>query len=108
MRDALDALRREEGDGLARLNVKAALRDMLEGEIAAPTADVAAMRARGVDPDEFYAREVAPSWDGMNEAQRAARLDGFLEMVSLLEGSGDLTGVPDEMAANVRTKALVL
>jgi hypothetical protein len=108
MRDALDALRREAGDGSARLGIRSALRDMLEGEIAAPTADVAALRDSDTDPSEFYAREIAPSWDGLNEAQRAARLDGFFEMCALLETAGDMAGLPEDMAVNVRTKTLLL
>ena len=108
MRDALDALQREAGAGSARLSLRSAIGDMLEGEIAAPTADVAALRAGEVDPDDFYTREVAPSWDGLNEAQRAARLDGFLEMCSLLESAGDMAGLPEDMAVTVRTKTLLL
>jgi hypothetical protein len=108
MRDALDALQREAGGGSARLSLRSAIRDMLEGEIAAPTADVAALRSRDVDPDDFYTREVAPSWDGLNEAQRAARLDGFLEMCALLESAGDMAGLPEDMAVTVRTKTLLL
>jgi hypothetical protein len=104
-RAALDALRREGG---SELTLRDALRDMLEGEVAAPTRDVAALRDRGVDAGEFYAREVAPSWDGLNEAQRAARLDGFLEMCSLLESAGDMAGLPEDMATNVRAKTLLL
>src|SRR3954469_5443071 len=73
MRDALDALRHEVG--ASEVTLRGAVRDMLEGEIEAPTADVRALRERGTNPDEFYSREIAPSWDDLNEAQRAARLD---------------------------------
>src|SRR4051812_42846412 len=106
MREALDAHRREVG--ASNVTVRGALRDMLSGEVAAPTADVAKLRDRGTDADEFYTRELAPSWDGLNEAQRAARLDGFLEMCSLLESAGDAAGLPEDMAMNVRTKTLLL
>jgi hypothetical protein len=106
MRETLDGLRREAGG--VSLSPREAVRDLLEGEVEAPTADVAALRERRADADDFYAREVAPSWEGLNEAQRAARLDGFLEMCSLLESSGDLMGVPPDMAASVRTKTLVI
>jgi hypothetical protein len=106
MRAALDGQRRELG--ASKMTVRGALEDMLTGEMAAPTADVAKLRARRTDAAEFYTRELAPSWDGLNEAQRAARLDGFLEMCSLLESAGDAAGLPEDMAMNVRTKTLLL
>ncbi|MEA2448517.1 MAG: hypothetical protein QOG63_449 [Thermoleophilaceae bacterium] len=111
MRATLEAIHAELGavrGPRAEVDVRAAIRDLLDGEYAVPTADLAAMKARRVDADEFYAKEVAPSWDGLNEAQRAARLDGFLEMCSLLESAGDAAGFPAEMAAGVRTKTLLL
>jgi hypothetical protein len=101
MRDALDRLA-ADGD----VTPREAVRALLGGQVDPPTADVAALRERGTAPDDFYAREVAPSWDGLSEAQRAARLDGFLEMCALLEGAPD--AVPAEMGEAVRTKTLVL
>src|SRR4051794_26568047 len=74
MRETLDGLRREAGGGRVRL--RSVLADLLDGELPAPTADVRMLRDRGTDTREFYTREIAPSWDGLNEAQRAARLDG--------------------------------
>src|SRR4051794_37267104 len=108
MREALDALQREAGGRATRLRLRDAVRDMLDGEIAAPTADVASLRGRDLDADAFYERELAPSWDGLNEAQRAARLDGFFEMCAMFESADDLTGVPADLAANVRPKTLLL
>src|SRR4051794_35021432 len=108
MRDALDALQREAGGRARRLSLRDAVRGMLDGEIAAPTADVASLRSRDLDAGAFYDRELAPSWDGLNEAQRAARLDGFFEMCSMFESADDLTGVPADLAASVRTKTLLL
>ena len=111
MRATLDAMHAElvaaRGPG-AEVDVKGALRDLLEGEYAVPTADLEALKARRTDPDQFYAGEIAPSWDGLGEAQRAARLDGFLEMCELLASAGDAAGFPPEMAAGVRTKTLLL
>jgi hypothetical protein len=106
VRATLDGLQRETGG--RRLSLRGVLRDLLEGEVAAPTADVGALRDSGVDPDAFYAREIAPSWDGLGEAQRAARLEGFLEMCSMIEGAGDLGAIPADMAATVRTKTLLI
>ena len=105
MRETLEGMRRE-GSGTP-LTLKGVLRDLLEGEVEAPTADVATLRDRGTDPDDFYEREIAPSWEGLGEAQRASRLEGFLEMCQLLEGGGDLAGVPPEMAVSIRTRSLM-
>lgn len=105
MREALDGLRRE-ADGTPPLRV--VVRDLLEGELPTPTADVRTLRDVGPDATTFYTREIEPSWEGLNEAQRAARLDGFLEMCSMLESAGDLGSVPPEMAAAVRTKTLLV
>jgi hypothetical protein len=110
MRTCLDGVHRElsGASGSRHVDVRALVRDLLAGEVAAPTADVAALVARDTDPDDFYERELAPSWDGLGEAQRAARLEGLLEMCSLLEQSDDQAGIPAEMGHAVRTKTLVL
>ena len=106
MRDALDGLRRESGR--SRVVLRSVVRDLLDGELPAPTADVVTLRDHGTGAEEFYGREIAPSWEGLNEARRAARLDGFLEMCAMLEESGSSGVVPPEMAATVRTKTLLL
>jgi hypothetical protein len=104
MRATLTAMHDERG-GTA-VDLRALVRDILEGEIEAPTTDVAALLARGTDPDEFYERELRPSWDGLDELARADKLDGFLELAAMVEQSPD--ALPREMAANLRTKLLVL
>ena len=104
MRATLTAMHDERG-GTA-VDLRALVHDILEGEIEAPTADVEALLARGVDPDEFYDRELRPSWDGLDENARADRLDGFLDLAAMVEQSPD--ALPREMAANLRTKLLVL
>ena len=81
-------------------------RDLLEGEVEAPTGDVAFLIRDGVDPDEFYDRELAPSWDGLDELEREDKLDGFVELAEMLAASPD--ALPRDMAANLRTKLLVL
>jgi hypothetical protein len=108
MRDALDALQREAGGRTVRLDLRAVVRELLDGEVAAPTADVASLVSGDTDPEDFYERELSPSWDGLSEVQRATRLDGFFEMCWLLENSDDLAGVPADMAVNVRTRTLLL
>jgi hypothetical protein len=106
MREVLDGLRRESGAGT--LDVREAIRDLLEGEVEAPTSDVADLRARRVDPDDFYRREIAPSWEGRDQTQRAARVEGFIEMCRMIEENPDMAGVPPELLPSVRTRSLLL
>jgi|SRR5918912_2099047 hypothetical protein len=104
MRATLTALHDERGG--AEVDLRALVRDLLEGEIEAPTPDVAALVAEGAGPDEFYERELGPNWDGLDEEARAGKLDGFLELATMVEASPD--ALPADMAANLRTKLLVL
>jgi hypothetical protein len=104
MRPTLTALHDERGG--EEVDLRALVRDLLEGEIEAPTADVRRLVADGADPDEFYARELAPNWDGLDEDARAGKLDGFLDLAWMVESSPD--ALPEEMAASLRTKLLVL
>ena len=108
MRASLDELQREAGGVSAPPDLRSHLRDLIDGEVAAPTADVAALTARDTDPDEFYSHEVAPSWEGLGERQRAARLDGLLDMCELLADEDAAAAMPPEMGASVRTKTLLL
>jgi hypothetical protein len=111
MRPALAGIHAE----LARVNgasapvdLRAIVRDLLEGEVQAPTDDIAALVRAGVDPGEFYDREVAPSWDGLGEAQRAARVEGFIELSTMMDAPGAGEGLPPEMIPRVHTKTLLL
>ena len=104
MRATLTALHSERGG--AELDLRALVRDMLEGEIEAPTADVGHMIALGTEPDEFYERELEPNWDGLDEDGRADKLDQFVELAQMVEASPD--ALPRDMAASLRTKLLVL
>jgi hypothetical protein len=111
MRAALDALHAElervNGAG-APVDLRSMVRDLLEGEIAAPTGDIAELMSLGEDPDEFYEREVKPSWEGLGEAQRAARVEGFLELATMIDAPGAQTGLPPGMIPRVHTKTLML
>jgi hypothetical protein len=111
MRAVLDGvageLRAARGPG-AEVDLRTTVRDLLEGEVEAPTDDVVALKRRGTDPDRFYEAEVAPSWEGLDEEARATRLEGFLDLCAMLESAGDAAGLPPEMAASVRTKTLLL
>jgi hypothetical protein len=100
-------LERVNGPG-APVDLRAIVRDLLEGEVASPTADIAGLVRSGVDPGEFYEREIAPSWDGLGEAQRAARVEGFIELSEMMDAPGAGEGLPPEMIPRVHTKTLLL
>jgi hypothetical protein len=92
----------------AGVDLRAILGDLLEGEVEAPTADVAELMRLGERPDEFYERELKPSWEGLGEAQRAARVDGFIELSTMMDAPGAAAGLPPEMIPRVHTKTLLL
>jgi hypothetical protein len=92
----------------APFDLRAIVHDLLEGEVEAPTADVAELVRLGEDPDEFYAREVAPGWEGLGEAQRAARVEGNIELATMMDAPGAAAGLPPEMIPRVHTKTLLL
>jgi hypothetical protein len=104
MRATLTALHDERGG--SALDLRAMVRDLLDGEVEAPTPDVRHMISLGADPKEFYERELAPNWDGLDELRRADKLDQFVELARMVEASPD--ALPRDMAASLRTKLLVL
>jgi hypothetical protein len=106
MRATLDAMQAERGR-LSPVDLRALVRDLLTGEVEAPTGDVAALRDEDLDADDFYRHELAPSWDGLDEDARAARLEGFLELCAMVDGEGELSAIREDMAARTRTKTLV-
>jgi|tagenome__1003787_1003787.scaffolds.fasta_scaffold20615126_1 hypothetical protein len=113
MRTALTALNaeREQLDpGRAEIDLRGLAGDLLQGEVAAPTSDVALLIRDGLSADEFYDKELARSWDGLSENQRAARVEQFVGLALMLEGADENARVPDhdQMLASVRTKALLL
>ena len=95
-----------EGGGAGEPDLRAVVRDLLEGEVEAPTADVSWLISENADPDEFYEKEIAPNWDGLDELGRADKLDGFVELARMVDASPD--ALPRDMAAALRTKLLVL
>lgn len=92
----------------APVDLRAILRDLLEGEVEAPTADVAELVRANVHPDELYDAEVKPSWEGLGEAQRAARVEGFIELSTMIDAPGAAAGLPPDMIPRVHTKTLLL
>jgi hypothetical protein len=105
MRATLTGIHAERG-GAGEPDLRGITRDLLEGEVESPTADVRWLIAEDTDPGEFYERELAPNWDGLDELARADKLDGFLELARMMEASPD--ALPRDMAASLRTKLLVL
>lgn len=109
MRAALDRMQAQERIARGRhepVDLRALTLDLIEGEVAAPTRDIAELVRRDTDARAFYEAEIAPSWEDLGEAQRAARLDGFLELARMADAGG--AGLPEEMVATLRTKALLL
>ena len=78
---------------------------------SAPTTDIRHLKARGTDPEDFYRRELAPSWDGLSQAERALKIDQFIELSHML-GEAEAGGDPPEpfldIVATVHVKVLLL
>ena len=75
------------------------------------TADLRWLRSRGVDGPTFYARELAPSWEGLGRDERARRLEAFIELSHMLGAVGDGGDPPDavlDLVAAVHVKVLLL
>jgi hypothetical protein len=75
------------------------------------TTDLRWLKSRGVDPDEFYENELGPSWEGLDQRARAAKIERFIELSHMLGGAG-LEGEPSEemrdLIATVHVKTLLL
>src|SRR5215211_780735 len=113
MRSALTALNaeREQLDpGRAEIDLRGLVSDLLEGEVAPPTADVARLVSDGTDAESFYDKELARSWEGLDENHRASRVGQFAGLALMLENADEGMRVPnhDQMLASVRTKTLLL
>lgn len=69
------------------------------------------LKDRGIDGETFYRTELAPSWEGLNQAQRAGKIDQFLELSHQLGGSQNENEPPDaflDVVATVHVKVLLL
>jgi len=78
-----------------------------EGE----TRDIEWLRGRGVDAAGFYAKELAPNWEGLSQEERSGRLDRFIELSHELGRSQPKGHPPDaflDMLASVHLKVLLL
>jgi hypothetical protein len=78
---------------------------------SAPTTDLRFLKEQGIDPEDFYKRELAPSWEGLDRAQRARKIDQFIELSHML-GQADADGHPPDtflqVVATVHVKVLLL
>src|SRR3954451_24672898 len=106
MRATLDAIQAEHGPG-APVDLRRIVRDLLDGEVESPTRDVAMLRDERLDADAFYDREIAPSCENLDEDARATRIENFLDLCAMVAEAGELTGIPEDMAARTRTKTLL-
>ena len=79
---------------------------------SAATTDLRRLKERGVDPEDFYRRELAPSWDGLDQTERARRIDRFIELSHMLGATSANDGLPPDelidLAATVHVKVLLL
>ena len=106
MRATLTGLHAERAGGTHEPDLRTLVRDVLEGEVEAPTADIRYLMSEETDPDDFYEKEIGPNWEGLDELARADKLDGFVELARMVDASPG--ALPRDMAARVRTKCLVL
>jgi len=75
------------------------------------TADLRWLKERGIDGETFYRGELAPSWEGLDQAERARRIEEFIALSHRL-GDAEPEGDPPEafldLVASVHTKVLLL
>ena len=107
---ALNAEREQLDPGRSEVDLRGLAADLLTGEVAPPTGDVARLIRDGIGADEFYGKELARSWEGLDENKRAARVEQFVGLALMLEDADEDARAPnhDQMLASVRTKALLL
>jgi hypothetical protein len=77
----------------------------------AATADIRWLKERGVDGAGFYRRELAPSWEGLAQHERADKIDQFIQLSHMLGGVEPQGHPPDEfldLVASVHLKVLLL
>lgn len=78
---------------------------------SARTTDVRWLKGRGIDGEAFYRSELAPSWAGLSQRERAERIERFVELSSML-GRASPNGEPPEpvrdLIATVHVKVILL
>jgi hypothetical protein len=78
---------------------------------SAPTTDIRYLKSVGVDPEDFYRRELAPNWEGLSQQERGRKIDQFIELSHMLGQADSGSHPPDaflEIVATVHVKVLLL
>jgi hypothetical protein len=78
---------------------------------SAPTSDIRFLKSLGKEGEEFYRRELAPSWEDLSREQRARKIDQFIELSHMLgqaEPGSDPTDQFLEVVATVHVKVVLL
>jgi hypothetical protein len=78
---------------------------------SAPTTDIRYLKATGVEPDDFYRRELAPNWEGLSQQERGHKIDQFIELSHMLGQTEPGGSPPDaflQIVATVHVKVLLL
>jgi hypothetical protein len=104
LEDTREVFRTSSGE----FQLKALCRDVFA---SGATTDLRWLKSRGVDPEEFYENELRPSWEGLDQRERAAKIERFIDLSHMLGGAG-LEGEPSEemrdLIATVHVKTLLL
>ncbi|MEA2368588.1 MAG: hypothetical protein QOH38_1306 [Thermoleophilaceae bacterium] len=78
---------------------------------ASSTTDIRWLKGRGVDARDFYEREIRPSWEGLDQPARAAKIERFIDLSNML-GAAGIEGEPAQemrdLIATVHVKTLLL
>jgi hypothetical protein len=78
---------------------------------SASTTDIRFLKSVGMEGEEFYRRELAPSWEGLERDERARKIDQFIELSHML-GQAEPGDSPSEqflqIVATVHVKVLLL
>jgi hypothetical protein len=82
------------------MDLRPLIQDLFE---KTPTHDIESLKDRGIDADGFWEEEVRPNWNGLNQGERASKVQSFARFANAV-GDEYLGG----MGAVVRTKLLVL
>ena len=75
------------------------------------TTELRWLKQRGVEGTSFYRRELAPSWEGLSQEERAEKIDKFIALSHML-GEVEPQGEPPDsfvdLVSAVHTKVLLL
>jgi hypothetical protein len=88
--------------------LEALCRDVFAAE---STTDLRWLKSRGIDGERFYSAELRPSWEGLDQRERAEKIERFIELSHML-GGAELDGEPPvemrDLIATVHVKILLL